>query len=308
MDDPRIGSWYPDFKLRLFRKDQGSVGGVEPHDQVHVDGPVKRMKNPIWHYTYNDINKSTFQPEEFLKLMKPYSRVAAEFPPVLFAYLQDTAGDRIFGSNGRSIILHGGFKSYLSQNRLIQDDLYAQSYHFASDDTETMEKLGIKYYITRNPEKFPDGRWGAYFFKKPRHILSLTDEKNVPFLFENRKPVSVAYLTDGKRVRYLSDVRFAGNTVRIRLPEDIQSSVLVLTFVNWPGFKAVIDGNVRELEDNPEHLLKVRVDPPDKTVTFSFEPFSVRQLALCFIAGALLLIGTVAGHRPGRALAAPRKS
>ena len=51
----RHGSWYPDIKLRLFRKDRGRSGGVEPHDQVIVDGPVKRMAHPIWHYTYRDI-------------------------------------------------------------------------------------------------------------------------------------------------------------------------------------------------------------------------------------------------------------
>lgn len=51
----RHGSWYPDIKLRLFRKARGRSGGVEPHDQVIVDGPVKRMAHPIWHYTYRDI-------------------------------------------------------------------------------------------------------------------------------------------------------------------------------------------------------------------------------------------------------------
>jgi glycosyltransferase involved in cell wall biosynthesis len=52
----RFGSWYPDYKLRLFRKGKGTIGGVEPHDQVHVQGPVGRMKHPIWHYTYADIS------------------------------------------------------------------------------------------------------------------------------------------------------------------------------------------------------------------------------------------------------------
>jgi len=49
------GDWYPDAKLRLFRKECGQCGGKEPHDRTVVNGPVKRMKVPIHHYTYTDI-------------------------------------------------------------------------------------------------------------------------------------------------------------------------------------------------------------------------------------------------------------
>ncbi len=51
----RHGDWYPDAKLRLFRKERGQCGGKEPHDRTMVDGPVKRTKAPIFHYTYTDI-------------------------------------------------------------------------------------------------------------------------------------------------------------------------------------------------------------------------------------------------------------
>ncbi len=49
------GDWYPDVKLRLFRKDKGECGGKEPHDRTTVNGQVKRLQNPLYHYTYNDI-------------------------------------------------------------------------------------------------------------------------------------------------------------------------------------------------------------------------------------------------------------
>ena len=49
------GEWFPDVKLRLFKKDHGRTEGQEPHDKVVVNGPVKRLRNPIWHYTYDDI-------------------------------------------------------------------------------------------------------------------------------------------------------------------------------------------------------------------------------------------------------------
>lgn len=50
------GDWYPDVKLRLFRKDKGTCGGKEPHDRTTVIGLVKRMKSPIFHYTYTGIS------------------------------------------------------------------------------------------------------------------------------------------------------------------------------------------------------------------------------------------------------------
>jgi len=51
----RHGEWYPDVKLRLFKKEFGRTEGQEPHDRVYVNGDVKRLKNPVWHYTYDDI-------------------------------------------------------------------------------------------------------------------------------------------------------------------------------------------------------------------------------------------------------------
>jgi len=49
------GEWYPDVKLRLFHKDYGRTEGEEPHDRVVVNGPVKRLSNPVYHYTYDDL-------------------------------------------------------------------------------------------------------------------------------------------------------------------------------------------------------------------------------------------------------------
>ena len=65
------GAWYPDIKLRLFLKEKGRSGGVEPHDQVFVDGEVKRMKHPIWHYTYRDIT-------DHVNTMNRFSQISAQ--------------------------------------------------------------------------------------------------------------------------------------------------------------------------------------------------------------------------------------
>lgn len=50
------GEWYPDVKLRLFLKSKGVSGGVEPHDHVIVNGPVKRLRGQLYHYTYDDLH------------------------------------------------------------------------------------------------------------------------------------------------------------------------------------------------------------------------------------------------------------
>ena len=51
----RHGEWYPDIKLRLFRKDRGHSAGQEPHDRVVVDGPVKTWRAPLLHFTYDNL-------------------------------------------------------------------------------------------------------------------------------------------------------------------------------------------------------------------------------------------------------------
>lgn len=73
--------WYPDYKVRLFRKDKGRWGGINPHDAVMVKGKVKYLKGDITHYPYNDIshhvdtinNFTTISAKEYLKLGKKAS-------------------------------------------------------------------------------------------------------------------------------------------------------------------------------------------------------------------------------------------
>ncbi|MFC1461615.1 glycosyltransferase family 2 protein [Verrucomicrobiota bacterium] len=50
------GEWWPDIKMRLYLKERGVCTGREPHDQVIVDGPVKRLKGCLHHYTYDSIS------------------------------------------------------------------------------------------------------------------------------------------------------------------------------------------------------------------------------------------------------------
>ena len=49
------GGWYPDHTIRLFRRDRAGWGGTDPHEKVVVEGKVRRLRHPLHHYTYRDI-------------------------------------------------------------------------------------------------------------------------------------------------------------------------------------------------------------------------------------------------------------
>jgi len=48
--------WYPDRKLRLVRRGRGTWGGINPHDQLRVPGPVGRLTGDLEHYPYKDLS------------------------------------------------------------------------------------------------------------------------------------------------------------------------------------------------------------------------------------------------------------
>ncbi|MEI6972692.1 MAG: glycosyltransferase family 2 protein [bacterium] len=97
------GEWYPDVKLRLFKKDYGRTEGEEPHDRIEVAGPVKRLNNPIWHYTYDDIRDQIDTLNRFSGITAQQKFVKEQrfrWLDILFR-----PGFRFF----RSYILRGGF-------------------------------------------------------------------------------------------------------------------------------------------------------------------------------------------------------
>ncbi len=49
------GDWYPDRKLRLFRRDKGRCEGDAAHDKVEVDGPVATLDGDLHHYSFRDM-------------------------------------------------------------------------------------------------------------------------------------------------------------------------------------------------------------------------------------------------------------
>lgn len=64
--------WYPDRKLRLWKKSKGRWGGVNPHDMViPVDGAsLNRLKGDILHYSY-------YTADDHFKQIEYFSNIAA---------------------------------------------------------------------------------------------------------------------------------------------------------------------------------------------------------------------------------------
>ncbi len=51
----RHGDFYPDWKLRLFRRSLGRYAGRDPHGRIEVEGPVARLAGELEHYSYRDL-------------------------------------------------------------------------------------------------------------------------------------------------------------------------------------------------------------------------------------------------------------
>jgi glycosyltransferase involved in cell wall biosynthesis len=50
--------WYPDRKLRLFRRDRGRWTGDDLHEKVRLPGRVKDLNADLLHYTYENLSEN----------------------------------------------------------------------------------------------------------------------------------------------------------------------------------------------------------------------------------------------------------
>lgn len=50
------GDWYPDYMLRLFRKEKGRFSGGKDHEKVALNGEKKKLKGDLLHYSFDSIS------------------------------------------------------------------------------------------------------------------------------------------------------------------------------------------------------------------------------------------------------------
>jgi glycosyltransferase involved in cell wall biosynthesis len=60
----RHSGWYPDYVVRLYRRDRGQFSGV-PHDTVRLDEPPGRLAGHLHHFTINTIPEHKAKIEGF---------------------------------------------------------------------------------------------------------------------------------------------------------------------------------------------------------------------------------------------------
>ena len=65
----RRGGWYPEYRMRLFRKSQTTWGGVNPHERPIVDGQHETLSGELEHYTYRDMDDQFARLHRFSSIM-----------------------------------------------------------------------------------------------------------------------------------------------------------------------------------------------------------------------------------------------
>lgn len=89
-------AWQPDWKLRLVRRDcNPRWEGIEPHDTLVVDCPIKKINGCLVHYPYKDlfqhfektIKYARISAEAYLKLGKKSNLIKIIFNPI-FAFIR----------------------------------------------------------------------------------------------------------------------------------------------------------------------------------------------------------------------------
>ncbi|CAG1020314.1 (heptosyl)LPS beta-1,4-glucosyltransferase [Patescibacteria group bacterium] len=65
------GGWFPDYVLRLFKREQGSFTDTVVHERIVVSGKIGRLKNPFLHNAFVNF-------EEVLHKVNHYSSLGAD--------------------------------------------------------------------------------------------------------------------------------------------------------------------------------------------------------------------------------------
>lgn len=48
-------AWYPDWKLRLVKREKSIWVGTDPHDRLSINGKIERLNGDLYHFSYKNI-------------------------------------------------------------------------------------------------------------------------------------------------------------------------------------------------------------------------------------------------------------
>ncbi|MGH7804986.1 MAG: glycosyltransferase family 2 protein, partial [Candidatus Binatia bacterium] len=116
------GGWFPDYRLRLFRRERAIWGGVNPHEKVIVEGTTKRLAGRLLHFTYRDVTQhlttvnrlTDISAQELLRRRGRVARHDIVFRP-LWRLFRSLVVDRAIleGWAGLFVAVTGAFYVYL---------------------------------------------------------------------------------------------------------------------------------------------------------------------------------------------------
>ena len=127
----RHGGWYPDATLRLFRKEQGKFGGINPHANVELPATARvlKLKHPLVHFTYYTLQQYVGKQYSYADAaarelfasgkLKSVSRIRI-FVKTFWKFIETYIIKRGFldGTHGLIAALGATFGAYLKQARL----------------------------------------------------------------------------------------------------------------------------------------------------------------------------------------------
>jgi len=127
----RHGEWYPDVKMRLFRKDRGICGGREPHDRTTVPGSVKRLSGHLHHYTYENLHDQIKTMNDFSSISSRSAGDSRPFrwidlllrPPLRFFKAYIIKRGFMDGSRGWIIACTAAFGVFLKYAKMLESRL-----------------------------------------------------------------------------------------------------------------------------------------------------------------------------------------
>ncbi len=133
--------WYPDYKLRLFRKQAGKWVGKALHEKVEVHGPTAYFHHDLYHYSYENISNH-------VQTMNNYTSIAAAHKSgtvsgveillrTVFAFFKKYILKQGFrdGTRGMIVSLLSAFTVTLKYVKL-----WERQQMFATEDTESTER------------------------------------------------------------------------------------------------------------------------------------------------------------------------
>ncbi len=124
--------WYPDYKLRLFNREDGCFGGREPHDTFIIHGKVRKLRGEIFHFPFDSLSDHLNSIERYssvnarrLASCSMVRAVALLILSPLVKVLETYVLKRGFldGVRGLLICLFSSFSKFLTYAKIIEQKL-----------------------------------------------------------------------------------------------------------------------------------------------------------------------------------------